>query len=639
MLVSRPGAEVIALVAAVALILTAVLVRSGTVVALNVVLARGGLVVGASRYAAVAIVAALALAAVIGNDADSLVTFAFRLTVLATVAIAISLLGPTKIGRWAQKRYRRTIEELDRLARDFVFERTATIAAIAAVAAMIVRGFSYSNRMVKGSQFSPTSPRWRLRAPLPWSAADCGRSSSGASISADRLSGWNRFRCLHCEQRHPDAPARLDVADRSHRIQSFLSSSVDGWLSAGLGTPNPHPTAYLIAWPIVAAMWLVGPLGALVLLGLRLATHACGAWRPHRPIGRRAPRRGRHRTLRAFQSLGVQRGRCGASRHGARVRRPDRIIQRDAAGAECIDSAAGALDRADRGAIAILHSRNACAPRLCRDDTQVDCRRSCGVIVALPSVSACRGARNAFAHTVWRRVADESIGSAVGAAFIRRILSRLRRPARSCRRDRRVGRARAGIAGIRLPRAATRAVIWSFTAAVIVYVIALGVHGPLALPYTWLVRNVPESGVFRELYDLAGVFAAFALVARKRGVGAHAACGYAALAAGVALPLTWPLRPPSDLWVSSTHIRTRTIHRTPFTRVALTSGVSAVALRTGQWRRRGPRRPSVYPGSLPRSTSTFRCIPSTWRSRATNALATTMRCVRWASSRSSTGPG
>jgi hypothetical protein len=136
-LVSQPGAEILALFAAVVLIVTVVLVRCGTVAAFNATVARGGLLVAASRYAVVAIVAMFALAAAFGRDAESLVALAFRLTVVATILIAISLFAPTKAGLLLQKRYRETIEELDRLSRAFVFERTAIYAAILAVAAMI----------------------------------------------------------------------------------------------------------------------------------------------------------------------------------------------------------------------------------------------------------------------------------------------------------------------------------------------------------------------------------------------------------------------------------------------------------------------------------------------------------------------
>lgn len=137
LLVSQPGAEALILLVAVALIVTAVLVRCGTAGAFNDLLTRGGFLAAVSRYAAVAIVVALALAAIFGAD-DSIVAFAFRLTTVATLAIALSLFAPTKAGLWAQNQYVCAIAELDRLARAFVFERTATYAAIVAVAAMIV---------------------------------------------------------------------------------------------------------------------------------------------------------------------------------------------------------------------------------------------------------------------------------------------------------------------------------------------------------------------------------------------------------------------------------------------------------------------------------------------------------------------
>lgn len=137
LLVSAPGAEILILVVAFALIVTAVLVRCGSVGAFNAMLVRGGFLVAVSRYAAAAIVLMLVLAAVYGGD-DSVAAFAFRLTVVATVAIAVSLFARTRAGLWIQERYVGTIEELDRLARAFVFERTASRAAIVAVAAMIL---------------------------------------------------------------------------------------------------------------------------------------------------------------------------------------------------------------------------------------------------------------------------------------------------------------------------------------------------------------------------------------------------------------------------------------------------------------------------------------------------------------------
>ena len=57
-------------------------------------------------------------------------------------------------------------------------------------------------------------------------------------------------------------------------IPSFVEDSFSGWLPAGFGIPNAHPTAYIIALPLVAAMWLLGPLAALVLLAF-VAGYLC----------------------------------------------------------------------------------------------------------------------------------------------------------------------------------------------------------------------------------------------------------------------------------------------------------------------------------------------------------------------------
>ena len=67
------------------------------------------------------------------------------------------------------------------------------------------------------------------------------------------------------------------------------------------------------------------------------------------------------------------------------------------------------------------------------------------------------------------------------------------------------------------------------------YVAILGVHGPVAVPYGWIVRNVPESGVFRELYDLAGVMAALIVLLACAAIARVRWLGYVVLAVGIAL--------------------------------------------------------------------------------------------------------
>lgn len=137
-LVAQPGAEVFVLVACAALVVFAVLWRCGTIAAFNAALTRGGIVVAASRYAVLVAVCALAIGALLGGyTAETMVTFAFQAAVAATLLIAASLLTPTKAGNFVQKAYVHTIAALDRLTRAFVFERTASYAAIVAIAAIV----------------------------------------------------------------------------------------------------------------------------------------------------------------------------------------------------------------------------------------------------------------------------------------------------------------------------------------------------------------------------------------------------------------------------------------------------------------------------------------------------------------------
>jgi hypothetical protein len=126
---------------------------------------------------------------------------------------------------------------------------------------------------------------------------------------------------------------------------------------------------------------------------------------------------------------------------------------------------------------------------------------------------------------------------------------------------------------------------------------ALGVYGPLAAPYAWIVRNVPESGVFRELYDLAGCFAAVVILLASIAVARVWPLGYLALAAGIALPITWVLRPPSDLWIGAGAYPHPDVRAPAFARVAFSPAFQPLALRNGTG---GGADPNVhlYPGPV-----------------------------------------
>jgi hypothetical protein len=126
-----------------------------------------------------------------------------------------------------------------------------------------------------------------------------------------------------------------------------------------------------------------------------------------------------------------------------------------------------------------------------------------------------------------------------------------------------------------------RAVLWTALGAVAVYILTTGVHGPLAVPYEWVVRNVPESGVFRELYDLAGLFAVAMAALAAAGASRVRAFGFAALAAGVVLPVTWIVRPPGDLWICARAYPHPRVAAAPFSRIALLPAFQPLQLRSG----------------------------------------------------------
>jgi len=135
-----------------------------------------------------------------------------------------------------------------------------------------------------------------------------------------------------------------------------------------------------------------------------------------------------------------------------------------------------------------------------------------------------------------------------------------------------------GIAGLIIARH-SRAVIAAGVAIAALFVGIAGTQGPLAIPYSWAVHNIPESGVFRELYDLVGLLAAVLVVPASAALGTLRPARYVALAAGLALVATWAAAPPSDLWIGASSYPHPLIASPPFTRLALSPAFQPLGLR------------------------------------------------------------
>lgn len=96
-------------------------------------------------------------------------------------------------------------------------------------------------------------------------------------------------------------------------------------------------------------------------------------------------------------------------------------------------------------------------------------------------------------------------------------------------------------------RAATNVLI----AAAVILLYTTGSKGPLKPLYEWLVVNVPESGVFRELFDLTAFGVILYLVAINCLARRNGIAGFVFLAATLGLCFTWISHAPNAFWPRS----------------------------------------------------------------------------------------
>jgi hypothetical protein len=80
-------------------------------------------------------------------------------------------------------------------------------------------------------------------------------------------------------------------------------------------------------------------------------------------------------------------------------------------------------------------------------------------------------------------------------------------------------------------------------------VVASGTRGPVASLYQFIVLHVPESGLFRELYDLIGIVTIAYVLLLARALASHRALAYAAAVVSLALLYPWVATPASRWFV------------------------------------------------------------------------------------------
>jgi hypothetical protein len=365
-------------------------------------------------------------------------------------------------------------------------------------------------------------------------------------------------------------------------IPSFFQEATGGWLPVGFGIAAPHPTTYLIGIPIAIAMSIAGTLAALAVFAFALAYCCAGA----------------------AQGVGLRcgSGTIGAAGIGVFALFNPWVYNEVVAGHLVMVLAYGAFI----GLLGeMLRGRNASQIRmalwlvLAYAQLQffivafvaalvfaVVTRKwrplLAAIVVALPAIVGVIAERGALLRTPY--ILEWQANQSVYAVPLLTLGGYFAGYA-----DRLGAAAQAAVAvvlAIAVCGVATayrrRAVLWAAVAAAIVFLIALGVHGPFAVAYAAIVKTIPETGVFRELYDLAGIFTALLLVPAAAAVARYRALQWTALVAAVALPITWLVRPPSDLWVGAASYPHPAIVAPPYARIALLPAFQPMQLRDGR---------------------------------------------------------
>jgi hypothetical protein len=362
---------------------------------------------------------------------------------------------------------------------------------------------------------------------------------------------------------------------------SFLSDSIEGWLSTGFGTPNAHPTTYLIALPLGLTMWLFGPLAALVVLAaaigflcMRSAAAATSHW------GSAAPAAAGIGLFALFNPWVYNEVVAG---HLVMVLAYGGLIGMSAE--MLCGRRASSVRLALWVALIAAQLQFFIIAMIALTAFAIGTRKwlpvAAGVLVALPSIVGLIAEGATLEHIPygmeWQTNQSVAPFALLGlGGYFPGYADRLGIVA-SVATWIMLALALGGAVVMRR----SRAMIWMLAVAVFVYVVALGVHGPFAAAYAWTVRNVPESGVFRELYDLGGIFAVLVALLASAAAARLRIVGYVALAAGIALPLTWLVHPPSDLWIGSTSYPHPAVPAPPFTRIALLPAFQPLGLISG----------------------------------------------------------
>ena len=104
---------------------------------------------------------------------------------------------------------------------------------------------------------------------------------------------------------------------------------------------------------------------------------------------------------------------------------------------------------------------------------------------------------------------------------------------------------------------------------ILLILIASGTEGPFSSAYTYLVLNVPETAVFRELYDLIGFVAIMYLILLTCQPAKSLVVPIVSVVAAAILATVWITNPVSNYWVSRSALPAVDVRAEANTRFAL----------------------------------------------------------------------
>ena len=136
---SQPGAALPTIVAAFGLIAIAALVRGGALLKLCTKLSGGDRLSAVTRFAVAAAITALVAGVLLGSaHSEALAQIAYLSAIVATTAVAASLIAPTHAGSVAQRLYDQTVERGVTPANASIFAQTTEYAVATATAAILL---------------------------------------------------------------------------------------------------------------------------------------------------------------------------------------------------------------------------------------------------------------------------------------------------------------------------------------------------------------------------------------------------------------------------------------------------------------------------------------------------------------------